>query len=127
MAYGKSGFKDFGPIKDKIPVNDGVMPVAYGYIENAINKIEKDNVDAIILSNKEYSTGDEIEVEVIGLLNREDDDHKIVAVDDSVVYKSFSEIPAQERELILDYFGYGHQIVIKDKAEALEYLASCTV
>ena len=41
MRNDGSGFEDFGPIKEKIPINDGIMPVAYGYIENAINKKEK--------------------------------------------------------------------------------------
>ncbi len=127
MADDKSGFKDYGPIIDRIPVNNGVMPVSYGYIENAINKTEKDNVDVIILSNREYKTGDEVEAEIIGILNREDNDHKVIAIDDSVTYKSFSEVPAQERNLILDYFGYGHKITTKDKAEALEYLADCSI
>lgn len=127
MADDKSGFKDYGPIKEKIPINNGVMPVNYGYVENAINKTEGDNVDVILLSNNKYVTGDEAEAEVIGLFNRDDGDHKIVAVDSSVIYKSFSKVPAQERELILDYFGYGHKIIIKDEAEALEYLADCRV
>ncbi len=118
-----SGFEDFGPIKEKIPVNDGVMPVAYGYIENAINKKEKDNVDAIVFSNQQYKTGDEIEVEIIGLLNREDGDHKIIAIDDSVSYKNFDEMPEQERNLVLDYFSYTHRIKVEDEDKALEYLA----
>ena len=102
MSYDGSGFKDYGPIKEKIPVNEGVMPVCYGYIENAINKTEKDNVDAIIFSNKQYHTGDKIEVEVIGMLNREDGDHKIIAIDNSAPYANFSDVPTQERKLILD-------------------------
>jgi inorganic pyrophosphatase len=122
-----SGFEDFGPIKEKIPINEGVMPVAYGYIENVINKTEGDNVDAIIFSNQEYKTGDEIDVEAIGLLRREDEDHKIIAVDDSVSYKSFSEVPLQERTLILDYFSYTHKITVEDAAKARDYLDECVV
>jgi inorganic pyrophosphatase len=127
MKYDRSGFDDFGPIKEKIPISDGVMPVFYGYIENAVNKIEKDNVDVIIFSNKSYETGDKVEVEIIGLLNREDGDHKIIAIDDSVSYKDFSEIPLNERKLILDYFGYKHAIIVKDMNEAFEYLTECMV
>src|SRR3989344_622119 len=120
MSYDKNGFKDYGSIKEKIPVNDGVMPVCYGYIENAINKTEKDNVDVIIFSNKQYRTGDKIEVEVVGMLNREDGDHKIIAIDDSVAYANFSDVTAQERKLILDYFGHTHKIVVEEKEKAME-------
>lgn len=119
------GFEDFGPIKEKIPINDGVMPVTYGYIENAINKLEKDNVDVIIFSKQQYESRDEVDVEVIGLLNREDGDHKIIAIDDSVSYKNFSEVPLEERNLILDYFSYTHKITVEDNVKALEYLAEC--
>ncbi len=127
FKYDGSGFEDFGPIKEKIPVNDGIIPIAYGYIENAINKKEKDNVDVIIFSNKQFKTGDETDVEVIGLLEREDEDHKIIAVDDSVSYKRFSEVLVDERKLIIDYFGYHHKITVQNIEEALEYLAECTV
>ncbi len=127
MKYDGSGFEDFGPIKDKISVNDGVMPVAYGYIKGAINKVEKDNVDVLVFSDKTYKTGDTVEVKVIGLLNREDGDHKIIAIDDSVSYKDFLEITQSERELVLDYFGYGHTINIKGTSEALKYLTDCTI
>ncbi len=123
MKYDGSGFEDFGPIKEKIPVNDGVMPIAYGYIENTINKTEKDNVDIIVFSDREYKTGEKVEVEIIGLLNREDGDHKIIATDDSVFYTDFYEVPQQERDLILEYFSYNHKIKIDDKNKALEYLA----
>lgn len=127
MADDKSGFKDYGPIIEKIPVNNGIMPVAYGYIENAINKIEKDNVDVIIFSNKKYETGDEVGAQVIGLFEREDNDHKILAIDESMTYKNFLDVPEQERKLVLDYFGYSHKIIVKDQTEALKYLADCAV
>ncbi|MDP1759934.1 MAG: inorganic diphosphatase [Candidatus Woesebacteria bacterium] len=125
MRSDGSGFEDFGPIKEKISINDGVMPVAYGFIEEVINPIEKDNVDVIVFSNKKYETGDRVKVGVIGLLNREDVDHKVIATDDSVAYKSFSEVPLQDRNLILDYFSHTHQITIEDATKALEYLDEC--
>lgn len=125
MRYDGSGFEDFGPIKEKIPINDGVMPVAYGYIEGATNKLEKDNVDVIVFSNKEFKTGDEVKVEIIGLLSREDEDHKIVAIDDSVSYKDFYEVPEQERNLVLAYFGYNHQIRVDNIEDAIKYLTEC--
>jgi len=42
MAYDKSGFIDLGPIKDRIPVNNGVCPVDYGFIEGTFNADDND-------------------------------------------------------------------------------------
>lgn len=123
LKYDGSGFEDFGPIKEKIPVNDGVMPVDYGFIKDSLNKDEGDNVDAIIFSNNKHNTGDEIEIDIIGILKRDDNDHKIIAVDDSMPYKDFQEVPENERRLILTYFAHGHQeITLGGKAEAEELI-----
>lgn len=128
MSYDKSGFIDLGSIKDQISVNDGVMPVHYGYIENTINKEEKDEVDVIIFSAKPHKTGDILEVEIIGMLVRKDGDHKLVAVDDSDTIKEFNDILPEEKDLILKYFGYKSEIVsINPKEKALEYLQTCLV
>lgn len=126
MRYDGSGFEDLGPIKEKIPINDGVMPIAYGYILDAINKEEKDNVDAIIFSNNKYKTGDETEGEIIGILNRDDNDHKVILVDDTIPYKDFMEVPEDERRLILKYFGHNHSITLDTKEAAIQYLADCS-
>lgn len=119
-------FRDFGPIKEQIPINEGVMPVHYGYIKNAINPIEKDNVDVIIFSNRQYETGDETMVEIMGMLAREDGDHKLLSTDGSAGIVNFSEVPVQERNLILEYFGYKSKIVSVDSSEiARTYLEEC--
>lgn len=119
-------FRDFGPIKEQIPINEGVMPVHYGYIKNAINPIEKDNVDVVIFSNRQYKTGDETEVDILGMLTRKDGDHKLLSTDDSVGLANFSEVPIQERNLILEYFGYKSKIVSVDSSEvARTYLEEC--
>ena len=55
------------------------------------NKSDSDNVDAIVLSKNIYKTGDEIEVEVIGMISREDGDHKVIVIDDSVEYQKFRQ------------------------------------
>lgn len=128
MSYDKSGFIDLGSIKVQIPVNDGVMPVHYGYIENTVNKKEKDEVDVIIFSPKMYSTGDTLDVEILGMLTRKDGDHKIIAVSESPEIKDFNDILQEERDLILKYFGYKSEIIsIDSKEKASEYLQSCLV
>jgi inorganic pyrophosphatase len=126
MSYDNTGFIDLGPIKDHIPVNDGVMPICYGYLENIINKTEGDNVDTIIFSTKQHNTGDSIEVKIIGILTRKDGDHKIITTDDSVTIIDFDSIESKEKNLILKYFGYKSEIIsIGSKEEAIEYLKSC--
>jgi inorganic pyrophosphatase len=117
------GFIDLGPIIDQIPVNDGVMPVHYGYIEGVINEVEKDNVDVLIFSNDIYKTGDKVEIDIIGMLNREDGDHKVLAFDKTLNLNSFDDISEEERNLILKYFGYKSKILsINTRQETLKYL-----
>ncbi len=126
LSYDGTNFIDLGLIKEEIPVNNGVMPVCYGYLENKINEIEKDNVDVIIFSNKPYKTKDRIDVEVIGMLSREDGDHKVLAIDNSTLIKDFSEINQRERDLILEYFGYKSKIIsVDNREETIKYLESC--
>ncbi len=128
IAYDGSGFIDLGPTKDQISVNDGVMPIHYGYIEKAINKDEKDEVDVILFSTRSYITGDTLEVEIIGMLTRKDGDHKLIASDESTTIKDFGDVSPEERDLILKYFGFKSEIIsINPKEKALEYLQSCLV
>ena len=44
----KSGFVDLGPITNVIPVNDGIMPILYGYIPDTLDKKEGDEIDVLI-------------------------------------------------------------------------------
>lgn len=126
LSHDGGGFVDLGLIKEEIPVNNGVMPVCYGYIENTINEEEGDNVDLIIFSNKSYKSEDRTEIEIIGMLNRKDGDHKVIAVDDSVSIKDFNDVNKEEQKLILDYFGYKSEIIsIDDKEKTLEYVGRC--
>lgn len=126
LSYDGINFIDLGLIKEQIPINEGIMPVCYGYIENTINEIEKDNVDVIIFSNKSYNSKDKIDIEIIGMLNREDGDHKVIAVDDSVSFKDFNEINIEEKNLIMEYFGYKSKIIsIDNKDKTFEYIQNC--
>ncbi len=121
MAYDKSGFIDLGSIKDRIPVNDGVMPVDYGFLEGTFNKDDKDEVDVLVFSKNNHKTGDRVEVTICGILRREDGDHKIIAHDNSWNDFSFEKIEAGERKTILDYMG--HLAKIKSIGDAMVALA----
>ena len=128
MSYDKSGFIDLGPIKDHISVNDGVMPVHYGYIQNTINKEEGDEVDVLVFSSQSHNTGDIFDVEIVGMLTRKDGDHKLIAIDESSEIKDFEGVLPEEKGLILRYFGHKSEIIsVNTKERALEYLRSCIV
>jgi|GEM_PF-872568 len=110
IKYDKSGFIDLGPTKDVIPVNDGVMPIHYGYIPETWNEKEGDEVDVLILSEKTLEVGQEIDVEPIALIKREDEDDKIVAIDETIkTVREWGDISKEERELIEKFFSYHHK------------------
>lgn len=124
IKYDKSGFIDLGPIKETISVNNGIMPIHYGYIPETLNEIEGDEIDILVLSSKVCTVGEKIEVEPIALLRREDGDDKIVAVDETMrSIKSWNDIPHTERELIQSFFTYYHKFISFENATvAKEYI-----
>ena len=123
MSFDRSGFVDLGHIKDHIPVNEGVMPVDYGYIDGTLNKDEVDEVDVLVFSKNAYSTGDKVEIEILGMLIREDGDHKVIARDSSESDLVFQELAQTERQLIIDYIGYKSPVrSIDTKTATLEYV-----
>ena len=111
MKYDKSGFIDLGPTKDVIPVNDGVMPVNYGYIKDTLNVGEGDEIDVLIFSKQILSVGQEIDILPFALIRRADGDDKIVATDNTVDFKSWEDIEQSERELIEKFFSYHHKFI----------------
>ncbi|MCE9628415.1 MAG: inorganic diphosphatase [Candidatus Vogelbacteria bacterium] len=125
MKYDKSGLIDLGPIKDVIPVNEGIMPVHYGFIKDTVNKEEdsehEEELDVLVFSSRDLKPADEVLIKPIGLIKREDKDEKILAVEiDFCDHNSWSDIPLTEQKIIKDYFGYKSPIVeIVDEAEAL--------
>ena len=124
LKYDKSGFVDLGPIRDVIPVNEGIMPVHYGYIPETLNKKEGDEIDILVMSDEIMKVGQEIEVEPIALINREDGDDKIVATDKTRnLVKNWDDIPEDERKLIESFFSYHHKFrSIEAAGTAREYV-----
>lgn len=120
FKYDKTGFIDLGPIKDAIPVNDGVMPVHYGYIPNTVNPVEKDEIDVLVLSDRETVVGEEMNVRPVALICRADGDDKVIAVDetrDSI--HEWSDIPEETRVLIEEFFSYHHEILSIEDADSV--------
>ncbi len=126
LKYDKSGFIDLGPIKDVIPVNDGIMPIHYGYIPETLNETEGDEIDVLVLLDGISNVGQEIEVELIAIIMREDNDDKIIAVDVTrQSMKCWDDIPQAERELVEHFFSYHHKFLSIGNAEtARKYVES---
>lgn len=104
---GQKRFVDLGAIKDVIPVNGGLMPVDYGFFPGTLNKEEGDEIDVLVLTEKKLKVGEKMEVWPIALIEREDGDDKIVAVDDTCrSIKDWAGVPADLRKLIKEFFSH---------------------
>lgn len=132
LSYDKKTMLDLGPTKDVIPVNNGIMPIAYGFIIGTLQKDEAakhpgeipDEVDILLYSKKNFSVSETTSATPIAFITREDDDHKVVAVDSTTKgIKKWTDIPSDERDLILRYFGYKSPVKkIEGVREAIEYI-----
>ena len=118
LSFDKKEFVDLGPIKDKIPVNNGIMPIDYGYIPGTENKTEKDEVDVLLISLSKFGVGDEAEAKPIALMKRDDGDDKVVAVDNDAAEISWDDLDSEVREKIINFFGYAHKFTAIESAEA---------
>lgn len=54
--------------------------------------------DCILLSDRAFSLGDEVEIRIIGLFRRSDGDHKFIAVEPDRAVSDLPEITDAERE-----------------------------
>ena len=127
LNFRKNAIEDFGPIKDRIPVNGGIMPVAYGYLEGTENREENsevvEEIDVLVFSKRNFAVGEKVDVEIFGCIKRADGDHKILASDETVSVEKLTDISAEERDLVLKFFGHNHPIIsIEGKVEAEEYV-----
>ena len=124
IKQNKSGFIDLGPIRDIIPVNNGIMPIDYGYIPETLNEKEGDEIDVLVLSDKKLKVSQEVEVQSIALIRRDDGDDKVVAVDETKrSIKRWIDIHKEERELIEKFFSYHHKFkAIEDAEIARQYV-----
>lgn len=126
----KGQFVDFGSIAEKITANGGLMPVAYGFIENTLGTEEgvPDEVDVMVFSENEFKTEDSVEVIPFAIMVREDGDYKVLAHDSTMDLKSWDDVPAEMQKTLMEFNGFKLPIVgIKNAEEATEYLESRTV
>jgi inorganic pyrophosphatase len=123
--YNKSEnkFVEIGQIKDVIPVNDGIMPVNYGFTPEAHNPNDNNALDVLVISNNTLTVGQELEVSPIAILKRKDGDDKIVAVENNLQIQSWENLEEDLKNLLLSFFGYKSGITeIGSKEEAQKYI-----
>jgi inorganic pyrophosphatase len=119
-------FVDLGPLVDVIAVNDGKMPVAYGFIEHTIGTDgEGDEIDVIVFSENNFKTGDSVSMIPFAMLIRSDGDHKVLAHDDTVQIDSLDDLPTDMQKLVMDFNGFKLPIVeVQYRNQTIEYINS---
>ncbi len=108
MAHDYSGIVELGLLKDKVPVNDGVMPINYGFIPHTKNPAEGDELDVIVFSEQKIEVGESVKFEAIALLRRADGDDKVVGVDirNKNVIETWEAFSPPLQSLILEFFAH---------------------
>jgi inorganic pyrophosphatase len=132
LSHDKTEMLDLGPTKDVIPVNEGRMPISYGFVIGTLQKDESaknpneipDEVDVLLYSKTKFKVGEKTTGTPIAFITREDGDHKVVAVDSTCKeIRKWEDIPFAERNLIIRYFGYKSPIKsIRGASTAIEYI-----
>jgi len=122
----KGKFVDFGPISDKITANGGLMPHAYGFIENTRGGDGvPDEVDVMVFSERPLKTEDQVEITPFAIMVRADGDYKVLAHDDTMQINSWEEVPAEMQKTLMDFNGFKLPIVeVKSAKDAIEYIES---
>lgn len=69
----------------------------YGWIKES-GTPPQPHWDCILMTDKEYELGDEVEIKVIGVFKRSDMDHKYVAVESFRAIEDLSELAESEME-----------------------------
>lgn len=123
ISNDKKAFIDLGLIKDKIPVNNGVMPADYGFIPHTHNQADQDEIDIIVVTDCKLTVGELVSVKPIAIVNRDDGDHKIIATEEDNI-TSWETIPEEVRSLIGATLCYQHTFTLGSRQEAEEYITN---
>lgn len=96
------------------PYSTRPWPTNYGYILNTRNPADGDELDILVLSTDPLQTGQQVEVQAVGVLLRPDGDDKVLGVllDDPLLgqLSRFQEVPAERVQAIDDWFSEWSQI-----------------
>ena len=77
----------------------------YGWIKES-GTPPQPHWDCILLSDKDFALGDEVDIRIIGIFQRSDGDHKFIAVEPSRETHDLSEITEEEREELHRLYPY---------------------
>ena len=69
----------------------------YGWIKES-GTPPQEHWDSILMTEKEYELGDEVEIKIIGLFKRTDFDHKYIAVEIDRDIEDYDELSVEEKE-----------------------------
>ena len=58
------------------------------------------HLDVIVITNNEYELGNKIEIKIIGIFLRKDNDSKLIAIESSRPENDLMEIPINEQQMI---------------------------
>ncbi len=96
------------------PHSSRPWPANYGYIVDTRNPADGDELDILVLSTDPLETGQQVEVQAIGVLLRPDGDDKVVGVliSDPLLghISRFQETPVEQIQAIDDWFSEWSQI-----------------
>src|SRR4030042_1334474 len=97
---------NLGPLKNAIPINNGIAPINYALILNTYCKADHDEVDALIISDNKLKIGQKVDICPIAVIMRAAGDDKIIATDQTTVnkYHEWQDVPKEKRELIEKFF-----------------------
>ncbi|MGL5675939.1 MAG: inorganic diphosphatase [Cellulosilyticaceae bacterium] len=97
----------------------------YGWIKESGTPPEP-HWDVILMTDKDFELGDEVQIRVIGMFKRNDGDHKYIVVEDERDIWDFHQLTDEEKEDLKRFYprvdeGEGWF----DKDEALEAMIEC--
>lgn len=75
----------------------------YGWIQELGTPPEK-HLDVFLLSKKNYALGDILEINIIGCFRRNDGDHKLIGVLPERLEYNFSQLPINEKEVLIQLY-----------------------
>jgi len=75
----------------------------YGWIDGYGFPPNK-HLDIMIITESNYNLGESIEVKVIGVFIRNDEDHKIIGIESDRIEENWIELPIEEKEMIMNIY-----------------------
>ena len=68
----------------------------YGWLKGSGTPPEE-HLDVILLSQNDYSLGDELPIKIVGVFKRNDGDHKLIGISPERAENDFAQLPESEK------------------------------